>query len=315
MTHILVVSSDYQVRQVLSRIGREGQFQFTEAADPLTAARTLSAFAASGEKMGAVLVDEALPHMTGEKLCRTLRALCSGVPIFMLTSSRAEGRQDLAKPLDEAGARDFFIGHALPTTSPRITASGWEADFSGDTGMLFVRFSEGAGPGQALDALGSFMRVEKCSLVRGGFDAALLVSAVPGSGFEDRVKAEKGIAAHAFIPFEVPDLPEPASRLLGAYESIRQEDLDAQSTIEVNPLERARFVQACLVIEIDPQRCEALFVSTYLLDGVTECYAGRGRDRIVCLLSSDSFLRIDRKIAQVVGGMDGVLRVRSYRLV
>jgi CheY-like chemotaxis protein len=315
MTHILVASSDYRVWQVLSRIGREGQFKFVEAASPLEAARTLLSFAASSEKMGAVLVDEALPHMEGVKLCRTLRALCTGVPVFLLSSSAPTGGDVLAKPLEETAARQFFVRNALPTTSPKVAASAWEAEFTGDAGMLLVRLSEGTGPRTVLDALSSSMRIEKCSLVRGAFDAALLVSGTGKGKFEEGLKGTSGVASHLFIPFEVPNLSEPASRLLGAYEAVRQEDLDAQSTVEVNPLERARFVQACLVIEIDASRCETLFVSTYLMDGVTECYGGRGCDRIVCMLGSDSFVKIDRKIAQSVGGMDGVLRVHSYRLV
>lgn len=314
MTHILVVSTDYQVWQVLSRIGRESQFDFAEADGALAAARTLLAFSTSSEKLGAVMVDEGLTLPTAERLCRTLRALCTGVPVFLLSSSSG-GPDVLAKPLDEAGARDFFIGHALPTTSPKAVSQAWEADFSSESAMLFVRFSDGADAKKALDSLGASMRVEKCSLMRGDFDAALLVSGSGKGTFEDRVRDAEGIASHACIPFEVPGLSEPASRLLGAFESIRQEDLDAQSTIEVNPLERAKFVQAYLVIEIDPKHLEPLFVSAYLMEGVIECYPGRGGDRIVCLLGSDSFSKIDRKIAQTVSGMDGVLRVHSYRLV
>ncbi len=314
MTHILVVSTDYQVWQVLSRIGRESQFQFAEADGALAAARLLLAYSASSEKLGAVMVDEGLSLPTGEKLCRTLRALCTGVPVFLLSSARG-GPDVLPKPLDEAEAREFFIGHALPTTSPKAASQAWDADYTGDSAMLFVRFSAGADAKKTLDALGATARVEKCSLLRGDFDAALLVSGSEKGSFEDRVRQAEGIASHALIPFEVPGLTEPASRLLGAFESIRQEDLDAQSTIEVNPLERAKFVQSYLIIEIDPRYLEALFVSAYLMEGVTECFLGRGGDRIVCLLGSDSFSKIDRKTAQTVSGMDGVLRVHSYRLV
>jgi hypothetical protein len=243
------------------------------------------------------------------------------VPCFLLSSSPPEERgkgaalRRLPRDISPAALRKILVEVALPTTRAGLVRIVWEPAFTDETGLLLLSFEPEADVRGILDALGASFRMDKCSLVRGAHDAALILDTLAGPSVEDRVSSLAGIRRSVFIPFEVPKLSAAAALLLGASERVRQEAMDEQSTIEVNPLERARFVQAYLLMEIDPGVFERVFVMASLLQGVTECYPARGRGRIVCRMTSDSFAKIDRLVSEKTGAMGGVLKIDSYKIL
>ena len=321
MTQILTVTGDPYVRHVIRTLGSEGQFDFLEKEDGYGAVQELVKMAERGDKLGAVLVDEALPGVGGRTLAGILGAAAPSVPCFLLSSSPAEERgrgaalRRLPRDVSPAVLRKILVELALPTTRAGLERIVWEPAFTNETGLLLLSFAPEADVRGILDALGASFRMDKCSLVRGAHDAALILDTLACGSVEDKVSSLAGIRRSAFIPFEVPNLSAAAVLLLGASERVRQEAMDEQSTIEVNPLERARFVKSYLLMEIDPGVFERVFVVASLMQGVTECYPARGRGRIVCRMTSDSFAKIDRVVAEKTGPMGGVLKIDSYRVL
>lgn len=325
MTQILLVSKGYQVLQEISRIGSEGQFSILESENAFSATELLCDLGKKSEKLGCVIVDEVLPDISGKTFCRMLAVLFPKLPLVLLTAGKKETGEKKEKtspaarvftrPFDAPEIRKYLVESALPTITVDITPADWKPDFTDESSIVFIKLAEGGDAREVLDAIKASCMVYKCSLVKGAYDAAVLIKTAEAGRIEKIVKGLGSVKDFFLIPFEVPKFSETVGLMAGAYEQIRQDDLDAQKTIEVNPLERAKFVQSYLVVEIDKTRFEKLFIGAYLMEGISECYPARGLEKIVCLMNSDSFSKIDRKTGKNIKQLNGVLRVHSYNLV
>jgi DNA-binding response OmpR family regulator len=101
MATILVVDDEPAIRAFVRAALQEANHRVLEAADGISALRL-----ASGDGPDLVLLDIALPHLSGIEVCRRVRQepSTSRTPVLLLTGLPDRGDQDTA----EAGAQGYL---------------------------------------------------------------------------------------------------------------------------------------------------------------------------------------------------------------
>jgi DNA-binding response OmpR family regulator len=128
---ILVVDDSSTIRKLVSSILARHDYDATTAADGLSALEKLR-----GETFDLVLVDLVMPHMSGEELCREIRAdqRLAGVPIVLMSARAERLRGRLTSETGAAGAISKpFDARALVAVVEgalqKVSASNvWEVD-------------------------------------------------------------------------------------------------------------------------------------------------------------------------------------------
>jgi DNA-binding response OmpR family regulator len=114
---ILIVDSDAALRRSLAeQLDRHAEFASAQC-DSGAAALRLAGQAA----FDAVLLDSALPDMTGGELCRRLRHAGIAGPILMLTAGGTRGPEDGA---DDYLVKPFRLGELLERLRARLRGGG-----------------------------------------------------------------------------------------------------------------------------------------------------------------------------------------------
>ena len=112
MATILVVDDEPAIRAFVRAALQQASHHVLEAADGVSALRL-----ASGERPDLVLLDIALPHLSGIEVCRRLRRepATARTPVLLLTGLPDRGDQDTIK----AGARGYL---AKPFSPAQLTS-------------------------------------------------------------------------------------------------------------------------------------------------------------------------------------------------
>ena len=101
MPRILVVDDEPQIRDLLRRFFTKKNYTVVTAE---TGAECLAIL--KKEEIDAVLLDFAMPGMTGLEALQKIQALHPGLPVVMVTG---ETDEDLAKAMLEEGAFDYVM--------------------------------------------------------------------------------------------------------------------------------------------------------------------------------------------------------------
>jgi len=100
--HILLVEDEELVADVLARGLRSLGFPVTVAPD---GRKALDVFCASPETFDVVITDQIMPHMSGVRLARELRAVRKDLPVILVTGFHNSYQEQQAR---EAGIREFI---------------------------------------------------------------------------------------------------------------------------------------------------------------------------------------------------------------
>ncbi len=311
---ILIVDDEVAIRRQLAVGMAQRGFSIVESEDGLSALRQIEELSKAGEPVKIAVVDVVLPDINGLKLTSIIRSRYPEMKIVIISGHAGESSPEQVALM---GA-DGFISKPFATEQLTDLIERLEVDLTPAAqpevkpSAAYVLVS--AQPSKAMavyDGLAFQDSVVYCNAVRDSeTDIVLLVHGRTHEVLEAHVSElmqQDGITGWEFLPVAAPELAPALQGYIDDYTREHAEDIVARRTKDC--------ATAYVLVDIDPDCLESLYVSLYFLDGVVEIDASTRGDQLVLLLQGADFRHVNNALNQRIRHMDGVVRLHELKVV
>lgn len=320
---VLVIDDEAEIRRNLTvGLTQEG-YGATACPDGISAIHELNRARSAGERYDYLVTDIFMPDIDGMKILKVIKNQYPDMPVLVITGFGDDRLKYTA--LSEANTayldKPFEIPDLVAALETLAPSAGDSAEAAGSSSEPEIRESVSAyltvritDPGRSMEIFSTLETIEgvqSCDAVRGDVDVIILGQASSPEGIQalfDRVKAVPGIEVVSLSPVERPRLDRDVDEFIETY----------RRTVKAGAGEEARRqpgTMSYIIVDIDREAIQKIFTTVFFIEEVVFCDVIDGGTKLVGMITGQGAVGRMPRIAEKLGQIDGVLRVREARVI
>jgi CheY-like chemotaxis protein len=297
---VFLVDSDAAFRNALSS-GLAGHgIEAVACETGMKALTEFDTFAAMRPGPACAVIDSHLPDVDTAAFLRVVREAYPTLSLLRVGTSGERGEADafLRKPFSADQLLSAINGL---TAEPRTTPTPETAETAERPGAYaLVTLDEHADGSAVYRALRDREHVLSCHATK-GCDLILRLDTTD----QETLTHQPGVSSAAVLPVQPPALTERMAHIVHAADRALGRIAD----------ERATNVSSYVLLEVEPDKREAVYLAVSLCDRVAMREFVTGRTDLILVVHGTGFADIDATIRDHILPIDGVLRIKEYPII
>ncbi len=315
---ILLVDDESSLRRTMTLGLSQAGYDTEPCESGIKALKTLETYSQNNIPLAGIVVDIHLPDINGLKLVKIMQFKYPGIPIVVITGfadryNLEEIRNlNVTALMEKPFTPEELVQQFVKTMETKAVEEEPEELENAASAFVLLKVEE-KNYFDANKQLHVLESVVYCDATKGDFDVFMMLQADSKEKIrqivDKNIKTVKGVQSVDILDVEVPILDDSTQNIIKDVEHV----LDYYTAVSGE--ENDGKVCAYLLMEIEKEKLQDIYLSMRLNEDVVFCDYTSGKFSMVSMIRSESFGDIDRLINDKINPLEGVVKVKKYPVI